>query len=324
LESGFGNVLDITAFSKLLLTIGARYDMVSARLHNYPGLNTTGNVLAVTNPTPLVKGYQNAGSLTSASLSYKVTPNIVPYVTYATPRSVVPGSTGGLSTAQINTQMLTLSKLQESGVKTDFFKGKLTAAFANYTQQRTAFNQALNNNAGGIQQTKSFGNEISVTWIPTRNLSLNANMNWIKEITSPLAPTGVYTPIPVQTTGLDAVQFAGGRYQVVNTSDSRYEYRAAPQRQFNMFADYIFGNTGFDVSGGISYTSGYWASNIRDIYLPSATMFSMDVGYRSKKWEVRVSGANLTDVLSFYPTSGGAAVIPNPTRTITSKFTYKF
>jgi len=42
MESGFGDVLDITAFKKLSLTIGARYDMVAARLHNYPGLATAG------------------------------------------------------------------------------------------------------------------------------------------------------------------------------------------------------------------------------------------------------------------------------------------
>jgi iron complex outermembrane receptor protein len=111
---------------------------------------------------------------------------------------------------------------------------------------------------------------------------------------------------------------------VVNTQASQFEYRAAPQRQFNAFGDYIFGNSGFDISGGISYTSAYMASNIGDIVLPSALTFSADIGYRRKKWEVRLSGANLTSVISFYPTSGGAAIIPNPTRTITMKYTYKF
>jgi hypothetical protein len=128
----------------------------------------------------------------------------------------------------------------------------------------------------------------------------------------------------VQTTGLDPIQFGGGRYQVVNTTAPQYEYRAAPQRQFNAFGDYILGTSGFDISGGISFTSAYKASNIGDIELPSALMFSADIGYRKKKWEVRLSGANLTSAISFYPTSGGAAIITNPTRTITCKFTYKF
>lgn len=322
-ESGLGNLLDIDLFDKLDIAVGNRYDYVDARLHNYPGLSINGaTVLAPAVVVPFLKGHAKASSLTSLSISFKILPNIIPYVTYATPKSVIPGGTGGLVTAQLQTQILTPSKLEESGIKCEFFDKKLYLTFANYEQYRTAYNAALNGGNGGFQQTKSYGDELEARWVPIPNFSLSGAIDWIREYTDPLVPG--FTPVPVQTTPLNNLQFAGGRYQYGYTTNGWNEYRAAPERQGNLFGDYIFGHSGYDISAGISYSMGYWASNIHDIYLPGAVQYSLDIGYANKKWEVRISGSNLTNKITFYPTSGGAAVIPNPGRIGTAKFTYKF
>jgi iron complex outermembrane receptor protein len=323
-ETGLGDLLDLGFFNRLDLTVGARWDYVNARLDNYPGLSTSS--ATVLNPSvvvPLVKGHAKASSLTSASLSYKILNNISAYATYATPRSVVPGGTGGLSTAQIQTQILTPSKLQESGIKGEFFDKKLYVTFADFEQLRTAFNANLYGPGdGGLSQTKRNGEEIELRWVPTKYLSVSGAMNWIEEYTNPVLAG--FTSTNIITSGLNPILYAGGKYSYGYPASNLYAYAAAPQRQINLFGDYIIGRTGFDVSAGMSRTDAYWADNINDILLPAVLQFSLDVGYRTKTWEYRISGSNLTNQIGFYPTNGGGAVIPNPGRIWTFKLTYIF
>ncbi len=319
-ETGLGNMLDIVAFNRLNLAIGNRYDWVDAEVQNYAGLRTTGNVLQVVAPSS-AKGSSKASSLTSASLSYKVLPNIIPYITYATPRTIVPGSTGGLSTAQLTAAtILTGSQLKEAGIKGDFFKGKLFVAYAWYEQYRTAFVQALNGGLGDFQQTRAVGNELEARWVPTPNFNLALAADWVRRDNDPLTPG--FTPVPVTTLGLDPIQYGGGRYQLAY--DVNITRQARPPRVFSLFGNYIFGKSGFDISAGANYTAAYPASTIGDIMLPSSMLFSLDLGYRTKHWEYRLSGKNLTDEIFFTSTSGSAALIPQPGRTITGKITYKF
>jgi iron complex outermembrane recepter protein len=318
-ETGFGNVLDITAFTKLNLSISARYDWIDAEVQNYAGLRTSANVLA-TVPASFAKGSDRSSSLSSASLSYKVLPNIIPYITYATPRTIVPGSTGGLSSGQVTTDILIGSSLKEAGIKGEFFKGKLYVSYAWYEQYRTAFVQALNGGLGDFQQTKGVGHEIEARWVPNGNFNLALAADWIRRDNDPLTPG--FTPVPVVTLGLDPLQYGGGRYQLAYDTDITRQAR--PPRVFSLFGNYIFGKTGFDISAGANYTAGYPASTLGDIMLPSSMLFSLDLGYRTKHWEYRLSGKNLTDEIFFTSTSGSAALIPQPGRTVTGKITYKF
>ncbi len=319
-ETGIGNVLDIVAFEKLNLSINARYDWVDAEVQNYAGLRTSGNVMSAVAPS-FAKGSSKASSLTSASLSYKVLPNIIPYVTYATPRTIVPGSTGGLSSGQVTAaSILTGASLKEAGIKGEFFKGKLFVSYAWYEQYRTAFVQALNGGLGDFQQTRAVGNEVEARWVPTPSFNLALAADWVRRDNDPLTPG--FTPVPVTTLGLDPIQYGGGRYQLAY--DTKITRQARPPRVFSLFGDYIFGKTGFDLSAGANYTAAYPASTIGDIMLPSSMLFSLDLGYRSKHWEYRLSVKNLTDEIFFTSTSGSAALIPQPGRTITGKVTYKF
>jgi iron complex outermembrane receptor protein len=320
LETGLGTLADLTAFKKLSLTVGARHDWINADLQNYPGLSTNGSTVMNAVAASHYKISQDRSSLTSASLSYKVLPNISPYITYATPRNIVPGQTGGLATAQLKGQVLTASKLREAGIKGEFFHKRLYVSFATYEQNRTVFNQSLNNNVGDFQQTRSDGQELEARWVPTKNFNMSAAMNWQQAYTVPLAPG--FTPVPVTSTPLNPINFGGGRYQKAYSVNRTR--KALPGQVFSVFGDYIFGNSGFDWSAGVNYTAGYYASTIQDIKLPSSLTVSTDVGYKTKKWEARLSVTNLTDTLFFTSTSGSAALIPQPGRTYTAKFTYKF
>ena len=319
LETGLGNVLDITAFEKLTLAVGARIDWVDAEVQNYPGLRQTGNVLL-----PVAANYaktsERGSSLTSASVSYKVRSNIVPYVTYATPKSIVPGSTGGLSTGQLNDGILVDTELKEVGVKTEFFDKKLFVSYAAYEQFRTAFSQNLNGGNGGFQQTKSVGHEIEVRYVPTRSFNMAVAIDWLRRDNDPLAAG--FTPAPADQVGLDPITHGGGRYQLAyDVNDTRV---ARPDKVFSVFGNYIFGKSGWDVSAGANYVADYRASRTDDIVLPSSLTFSGDVGYIYKSWDFRISVKNITDELFFTSTSGSAALIPQPGRTFTFKAAYKF
>jgi len=319
-ETGLGNIVDLTAFDRLNLQLGVRYDWVDAEVQNYPGLRTSGNVLAAVAPS-FAKGSSKAASLTAASLSYKILPNVIPYLTYSTPRTIVPGTTGGLTSAQVTAaSILTKTSLREAGIKGEFFKGKLFVSYAWYKQYRTAFVQALNGGLGDFQQTRAVGHEVEARWVPARNFNLAVASDWVRRDNDPLTPG--FTPVPVSTLGLDPLKFGGGRYQLAY--DVTRTRQARPARVFSVFGDYLFGDSGWDLSAGANYTAAYPASTIGDIMLPSSMLISLDVGYRKKAWEYRLSVKNLTDEIFFTSTSGSAALIPQPGRTITGKFTYKY
>jgi iron complex outermembrane receptor protein len=182
-----------------------------------------------------------------------------------------------------------------------------------------------------LAATQRHGVEIESRWEPTKYLSFSGAMSWIKEFNNPNlsnnTSTNIATAAPYfpATAGYNPLYYAGGKYAVYFPAGAATSYVAAPQRQINFFGDYIFGHTGFDVSGGVSHTDGYWADNLNDIYLPSVTQFSADIGYHTKKhWEFRASGANLTNKIGFYPTNGAGAIIPMPGRIETFKVTYKY
>ena len=318
-QGGIGNVLDITAFNKLNLSIGYRHDWVDGNVINHPGIRNNSTVIPATSG----KGSGNKGSLTSASLSYKILPNIVPYITYAEPQTVLPGSTGGLSTTQVTAPEgpFNGATLKEGGVKGEFFKGTLFASYAYYEQYRTAWDQTLNEGDGGFRQTRARGHEVEVRYVPTRYFNIAMAMDWMRRDNIPLAPG--FIAAPVQTVGLDPVQFGAGRYQIAY--DPAITRVMRPARVFSVFGNYTFGKTGWDISAGTNYVSGYSFTTVGDIYMGDKITYSMDIGYQlDKHWSFRISGKNLSDELYFTSTSGSAGLIPQPGRTVTGKISYRF
>jgi iron complex outermembrane receptor protein len=318
-QGGIGNILDITAFNKLNLSVGYRHDWVDGNVISHPAIRNNGTAIPVTSGA----GSGNKGSLTSASLSYKVLPNLIPYVTYAEPQTVLPGSTGGLSIAQVTdvNGPFNGAKLKEVGIKGEFFKGKLFASYAYYDQLRTAWDQTLNEGDGGFRQTKAVGHEVEARYVPNRNFNIALAMDWMRRDNSPLAPG--FIAAPVQTVGLDPVQFGAGRYQIAYNPAITRQMR--PARVFSLFGNYIFGKTGWDISAGSNYVSGYTFTTVGDIRMGDKITYSMDVGYQlDKHWSFRLSGKNLSNELYFTSTSGSAGLIPQPGRTITGKISYRF
>lgn len=318
-QGGIGNILDITAFNKLNLSIGYRHDWVDGEVINQPGQRNNGSVIAGSS----AKGSGNKGSLTSVSLSYKIRPNIIPYITYAEPQTVLPGSTGGLSSGTLSRAEgpFNGATLKEAGIKGEFFKGKLFGSYAYYDQLRTAWDQTLNEGDGGFRQTRARGHEVEVRYVPNRDFNIAVAMDWMRRDNDPLAAG--FIAAPPQTVGIDPIEFGAGRYQIAYDPSITRVMR--PARVFSVFGNYIFGKTGWDISAGSNYVSGYTFTTIGDIYMDDKITYSLDIGYQmDKRWSFRLSGKNLTNELYFTSTSGSAGLIPQPGRTLTGKISYRF
>lgn len=326
-EAGFGLLMDFSFWRKLSLTVGGRLDTIYGRVENFPGFSVsnlstnagganTGNAITTTN-YGFFKGSDNKRSLTSISVSYEVFKGLRPYVTYANPRTLIPGASGGLSSGTLTgREILQPSELKEAGIKGEFFGGKLFFSASTFEQFRSSYNVTLDEYVNTI----SDGTDVEVRWVPNKKFNVSFAVDWIRRITTP--PSAQGTQVPPQTAGYDPVTQGLGRYNVtVPAILSSRSYQ--PPQIWSVFFNYAIG-AGFDISVGANRQGSFPSSNLNDIILPSAQTYSASLGYSSKKWDVRLSGKNLTDELYFQANSGSAGPIPNVGRTLEAKTTWKF
>jgi iron complex outermembrane receptor protein len=266
-------------------------------------------------PARFDKGSDKKYSLTSASLSVEVFKGIRPYFTYGQPRSFIPGSSGGLTSATVTSvEILQPSQIKEAGVKGDFFGGKLFVGISAFDQYRGSYNATLNE----YQNTESKGADIELRWVPIRRLSISASIDWIDKVTTP--PSAAGTVVTTAVAGFNPITQGLGRYSI--TIPAQLNSKAfEPPQVWNLFANFNIGH-GFDCSVGTNRQGSFDMDSSRTLHLPSALLFTASVGYTTKKWEFRLSGKNLTDQLYFAVNSGN--LIPGVGRTIDAKFTWKF
>lgn len=326
-EAGLGTIIDATFFKKFNITAGGRLDTVYGRVETFPGfavsnLSTnasganTGNAITLSNYR-FDKGSDRKYSLTSVSVSYELFKGVRPYFTYAKPRTLIPGASGGLSTATVTgVEILQPSQLKEVGIKGDFFGGKLFIGASAFDQYRSSYNVTLDEYINTISK----GMDIEIRWVPTRKFNISAAIDWIKRTQNP--PSAAGFQVPPQTIGYDPISQGLGRYNLtLPESLSARSYQ--PPQVWSVFANYAIGR-GFDISVGTSRQGSFPSSNAFDIILPAAQTYSGSVGYVNKKWEFRLSGKNLTDVIYYQANSGSAGPIPNVGRSIDGKVTWKF
>lgn len=278
-EYGLGGVADLTFFNKTNLMLNVRHDYAWAEV-----LRNQQNFLTVYD---LGRGTDDASSY-SISVSHEIIKGVRPYYTYAKTKTT--GSGAGVSTpAAARTGSLSVpSKLEEVGVKTSHFNDRLFTSLAVYRQFRSSFNSELDTD----QQTRSEGYEADIRWVPTRRFNLTAAGAWSKVVLDPITRTTAYRVLP-QWAGYGPAY--GGRVTVTLPALADYAERSGkPDKVLTLNANYAF-DSGWDISGGAAYQAGTSVGDLKDIQLPDALTFSGSIGYRAKKWHVRLSGSNLTD-----------------------------
>lgn len=312
IERGAAAMLDVTIFEKTNLVVGARYDSLDAHVTT-PSTN-------IRPAADEARRSDNAVSLSSISVSHEVFKGIRPYVTYAEPRTIIPGSSGGLAITILRAkEVLQPSELKEAGVKANLFNNRLFVSVSSYKQFRSSYNAALDI----YQSTTSNGTDLEVRWVPSAKFNLSAAADWKRSMTDPVTAVAS-TQVTPAWAGYSAAAAYGGRLTVTLPADPLYARRYSPDKVFSLFGNFVIGKH-WDVSLGSNYQAGFPLSVLRDVTLPSALTFSASFGYTATNWDIRVSGRNLTDRLYFQPSGFGSTIaIPAVGRTFDVKFARKF
>ncbi len=253
----------------------------------------------------------------SVSTTYKVMPGVTAYAT-AQKGTSFQGFyvSGGVDSGDQNFQE---SSLAEGGFKFLTLNDKLFSGINYFYQELVHFDSR----GGAAIPQRGAGVEMEATYEVSDALALTANATWQEHYYRSDTLPGGFVPL----SAADTVRFAGiftadfgGR---ANPGGARY---GIPEWHANFLARYKFGK-GFQVSGGPSFVDSTYANPDKTLRLPSYTLWTLNLGYSTEKWEVMASCRNLTDELYFSPFDAFAAnaiILPGAPRSMSVTFKYRF
>ena len=106
-------------------------------------------------------------------MSYKITDNIIPYVTVSEQSTVLFGTHDSIELAFVDAnEFLGESTMEEAGIKANFLDGRLFVAGSVFEQERISINQ--NGATESNEALRSDGFEIELRVVPTENTSIVA------------------------------------------------------------------------------------------------------------------------------------------------------
>lgn len=282
---GVFGLLDTTWQEKLSLILSARWDSYKATTN---GTNLAGVFARVT-------GKDDAFTY-NASLSYKASNGLTPYITYAESSYVELGQGGMIDRLNLEGgTWLQESKITEAGVKGTLLENRLYATLAWYEQQKTAFNSQ----AGTFDRYKSKGVELEARYAPTKSLSFTAAATWQK---TTLLNSPFFLGVTPSYLGLDPAKSYGGRFVAVGALigvPSNLE-TPTPRQVFSVGGTYT-NRAGWGASLGGSYVSSMYAGYLQQIRLPSYFVTRAALFYHKGPWSLRLNGTNILDEKYYTP-----------------------
>ena len=275
------------------ILVGARMDLMHVQVRDPLTPNTFADIGV---------GEPNA----NLSLVYKLTPTLSTYgtVNYSQNYTGDLADGGGFalySDANGNPTLprsyfSEVSDLFEYGVKVSADSGKLFSTTDVFLQNRQTKPQI-----GAAQQYRYYGFETSENYQPNRNFFATFGFSWINgSLPAPSSPDDVE--------GYDTDQIPGGPPDP-NTDPQAYQttgrLRAPgqPLDLVNALAQYTFtSGFGFELNAVVtsSMNNDYYG------YLVIPWQYQVDGGvyYKVKKWEIRLTGTNLTNQHNWVPNAG--------------------
>ena len=292
---------DIILDKRLNLTLGGRYDY-----YNVHSSDTGILSYEAAGPVSASKGKATY----TVSLSYKLPFGLMPYGTWAETAALEYGQASDISTSLItNGGWVKDSRLQEVGLKFQFFDGRLVGSAAYYKQDRPVVNgqpPALD-----VVNTVGKGEELEVRWLATRNLSFTFSGDM--QHTEVIGPDQSFQYIPAATvcgaTPACLLSSYGGAYVVYSFASlpgraGNYEYTPIPHGVVSLYANYItdeheWGKAGATV--GVTHVSKTSGTVEDAVVYPSYYVANMSLFYQFGPYEADLNIDNLFDKLYFTP-----------------------
>ena len=192
---GLGILSDMQMGERLNLIVGARVDYIA--IESWADPDSTGDGPR-TGPakTTGVSNRETARSY-SVSLSYAVTPQIIPYLTNSRQASLQMGNLGDIVPGNV-TNPLTDSALDEVGLKVQLLDGKLYSTMSAYRQTR----EQIDPDTYEAFSTEGEGYELEIRYVPTKRISITGAASWQETVY--LEPPTSFT-VPPEFFGLSGI-----------------------------------------------------------------------------------------------------------------------
>jgi iron complex outermembrane receptor protein len=255
--------------------------------------DTTSSPTQFATQVPFRRGGKN---YMSASINpiFKINNMVSLYAAVQNGTVLTPGQTGGVSGGEGN---FAKTPFYEGGVKFNLLKNTLYASAAAYQFEKSTLATIP---IGGVDSSRyrAKGYELELTYTPTKNLSVVANLGETKAkyLTRFPFATRPFTPEQVALYS-GSIQYGpfgqgpgGSRY--VNNPEG---YRAGlPEQNANLYVVYQFDN-GFGAGVGPSWKKEFWLNNEHTIKLPASTVWNANLFYKAKRFELLLRLSNFTN-----------------------------
>ncbi len=308
---------DILLFNHFDITGGVRDD-------NYSFSSVDVGVDAAANGAPRGVTYKDSASPISYNISVSLkNPYIVPYYTYAQSSSLNVDQGDALIPALVASKTaIGSSSLQEVGLKTSQFGGRLYAALDVYRQE----NQALGAHSSGIDSQLAQGFEGELRYLVNKYLGITSTVTLQHVRQNGGNPFLVLTP---EEAGITGIQGYGGQFET-NANflglGKGYELHTTPRLSASLFATYDYHGLG-GLTGGVTYNSWTGGSIPGSIRIPGYALVKLGAYVMFKGVRADIYVDNLFDQRYFiaeYDVDSNATVLPGVGREVHFKLSKKF
>lgn len=309
-DLGAFGVLDAQIAGKLTAIVGGRWDDYHVHVL---GTDDYGNLGAA-------KDAQGAGSY-NASLTYKITPAINAYVTYASSQFVELGQGGMVGYPNVvSKNWIQPSKLLETGLKGYLLDDKLYFNALYYDQQRTSYDILANQ----FDKYESKGEEIEVHYAASKRLSFIGTATFQSTM---LLNTPFFNGIPPNVLGLDPALTYGGKFYGLGSLIGFPGPSEAPgPREVLGLTGTYTDPQGWGVSIGVTHSSSMFAGFTDALVLPAYTVARAAVFYNVGKWSFQINANNIFNAQYFLPQNlfGDVLVLPSEGPTVEGTIRRRF
>ena len=285
------------------LVSGVRFDLLHVQSRD-PYLEAQGQAIEIGEPNANISFIDKLTPTTSTYLTYNYSENYT--------GALADG--GGFSPTISNNQYTEASQLIELGAKFQLDDNKVFLSNDIFHQTREQKPQG-----SPAVQYEYYGYEVSLNYQPNKQFFATVGYSWINGS----------LPAGTQFQGYSTNQIPGGPPDpFTNPLQTTGRWRAAgqPLDTFNALASYTWTN-GFGVESNILVTSKM--NNDYQGYVVIPVQYSLDaeIFYKTKHWEYKLSGTNVTNRHNWEPSVDTYAlegIVPEPGAEIYGTVKYKF